>query len=107
MGLVLFHPEPNHIEAQPNKMFEYMIAGLPVIASNFPLWRQLVEGAGCGLVVNPLSVSEIAQAMEWILDHPAEAAQMGERGREYVLRQANWAPEAQKLIALYQDLQSR
>ena len=42
--LVTFLKTPNHIDAQPNKMFEYMSAGLPIITSNFPLWREIVEG---------------------------------------------------------------
>ena len=103
-GLVLFHPAPNHLDAQPNKMFEYMAAGLPIIASDFPLWREIVDGAGCGLLVDPQDSAAIAEAMEWLLANPEEAEAMGQRGREAVERQYNWAPEAEKLLALYERL---
>jgi glycosyltransferase involved in cell wall biosynthesis len=53
-GVVFFYPLPNYIDAQPNKMFEYMSAGLPIITSNFPVWREIVEGNECGLCVDPL-----------------------------------------------------
>jgi len=103
-GLVLFHPERNHVRAQPNKMFEYMAAGVPVIASDFPLWRSIVEGAGCGRLVDPLDPKAIAGAMRWVMDHPQEASAMGERGRRAVLEEYNWEREAKKLFALYDAL---
>jgi len=106
-GLVLFLPEPNHVRAQPNKMFEYMAAGLPVIASDFPLWREIVEGAGCGLLVDPEDPAAIAGAMQWILDNPEEAEAMGRRGREAVETRYNWDAEAEKLVALYRRLLDR
>jgi glycosyltransferase involved in cell wall biosynthesis len=103
-GLVLFQPIPNHLAAQPNKMFEYMAAGLPVIASDFPLWRSIVEGAGCGLLVDPLDPKKIAAAMRWIMDHPPEARALGDRGRQAVRKTYNWDREFPKLLALYESL---
>ena len=54
-GIVTFHALPNHIDAQPNKMFEYMSAGLPLITSNFPFWREIVEKNNCGICVDPMN----------------------------------------------------
>ncbi len=104
MGLVLFMPLPNHINSQPNKLFEYMSAGLPVIASDFPLWREIVEGAKCGLLVDPSDPVKIADAMVWILEHPQEAETMGNRGRKTVEEKYNWESEASKLVNLYNKL---
>src|SRR5439155_17328620 len=107
VGLVLFHPEPNHVEAQPNKMFEYMSAGLPVLASRFPLWESLIRDADSGLCVDPLDPSEIAAAMTFLLDSPQRAAEMGARGRAAVASSYNWDVEAPKLIELYRALDGR
>jgi glycosyltransferase involved in cell wall biosynthesis len=81
-----------------------MSASLPVIASDFPLWREIVDGAGCGLLVDPKDPHAIANAMRWIIDHPAEAAEMGQRGRKAVEQRYNWEAESESLIALYLDL---
>lgn len=101
IGLVLLHPAPNHIEAQPNKLFEYMAAGLPVVASDFPLWRDLIEGLGCGLVVNPLDPGEIAGAISILLEDPLRAEAMGRRGKEAIAAKYNWNIEARDFLNLY------
>ena len=103
-GLVILHPTPKYLDAYPTKMFEYMSVGLPVIVSGFPLWRRIVDEAGCGLPVDPLNPQAIADAMVWILDHPAEAEAMGRRGREAVEKYYNWETETDKLAALYKKL---
>jgi glycosyltransferase involved in cell wall biosynthesis len=103
-GLVLLHPTINYIDALPVKMFEYMSAGLPVIASDFPLLRQIIEGVGCGLLVDPLNPKAIAEAMRWLLNHPTEAEAMGRRGRQAVEQTYNWDAEAAKIIDLYNKL---
>jgi glycosyltransferase involved in cell wall biosynthesis len=104
LGLVLYHPDRSHDQAQPNKLFEYMSMGLPVIASNFPLWRDIVEKTGSGLVVDPLDPHAIAVAIERLLANPREARTMGRNGWEAVRTMFNWDVEAAKLLSLYRTL---
>lgn len=103
-GLVTLHPIRNYIDARPIKLFEYMAAGLPVIASDFPRWREIVEESRCGLLVDPNSPEMIALAMRWILDHPDEAQEMGVRGRHAVIERYNWETQAKNLTALYRSI---
>lgn len=103
-GLVTFLPAPNHIDAQPNKMFEYMSAGIPVIASNFPLWKEIIEGHNCGLCVDPLDSRAIAEAIDYLVAHPAKAEEMGRNGQCAVHQTYNWAIEETKLLQFYRCL---
>jgi glycosyltransferase involved in cell wall biosynthesis len=103
-GLVVLHPEPNYIDSQPTKLFEYMAAGLPVIASDFPRWREIVLSAQCGLVVDPLRPDEIALAAGWLLENPTEAFEMGRRGRIWVEREKAWSREERVLTRAYGKL---
>ncbi|GAB6183586.1 glycosyltransferase family 4 protein [Thermodesulfovibrio hydrogeniphilus] len=104
VGLVVFGPVPNNVEGWPAKLFEYMSTGLPVIASNFPLWKEIVEGNQCGITVDPLDPKAIAQAIEYLLTNPEEAQKMGENGRRAVKEKYNWDLEAAKLLSLYKEL---
>lgn len=106
MGLVLFHPAPNHMESLPTKLFEYMSAGLPVIASDIPLWRSIIAPEDCGILVNPLDPQDIARGVRHLLDSPAEAQQMGSRGRDAVLSRFSWESQVPNLIGLYDRLLS-
>lgn len=103
-GMVTLHPTLAYMDALPVKMFEYMNAGLPVIASDFPLWRQIIDDAECGVCVDPLNPRAIAEAIDWIASHPEEARRMGENGRRAVRERYNWAVEEKKLVALYESL---
>jgi glycosyltransferase involved in cell wall biosynthesis len=103
-GLVVFHPVPNHLEAQPNKLFEYMSAGLPVIASDFPLWRDIIESAGCGILVDPLDPAAIAKAIDWMCVNQDEARRMGARGRAAIEGKYNWKNECKALVEGYSEL---
>lgn len=103
-GLVILHPTRNYLDSLPIKMFEYMSAGLPVIASNFPLWKTIIEQNKCGICVDPYNPKEIADAIQWLADHPQEAKVMGENGRKAVEKLYNWENESKKLLELYEAI---
>lgn len=104
IGLVLLHPIINYLDAYPVKLFEYMATGIPVIASDFPLWRKIVESSQCGFLVDPMKPKEIAKAIDWLLENQDEAEQMGKNGRNAVMGQYNWACEEGQLLELYRGL---
>jgi glycosyltransferase involved in cell wall biosynthesis len=88
----------------PVKLFEYMLAGLPVIASDFPLPRRILSEYQCGLLVTSADPVEIAGAISYLIEHPGDAAAMGARGRQAVETEFNWVGEEAKLLALYDRL---
>jgi glycosyltransferase involved in cell wall biosynthesis len=87
-----------------NKLFEYMLADLPVICTDFILWKEVVEKNNCGICVNPRNVHEIANAIKFLIDNPDVAKQMGNNGKKIVVEKYNWRCEAKKLLKIYNHL---
>lgn len=100
-GLVTLHPVINYLDALPIKMFEYMSAGIPVIASNFPLWMDIIENNHCGICVDPLNPKAIAVAIDYLVTNPEKAKEMGMNGKKAVNEKYNWEVEEKKLLSLY------
>lgn len=101
LGIVTLHPVPNYLPSLPTKLFEYMAYGLPVVASDFPLWREIVEEAECGLLVDPMKPGSIADGIRYLLEHPEEAERMGQSGQRMVRKKYSWAAESVKLLGVY------
>lgn len=89
------------------KFFEYMAVGLPLICTDFDMWKAVVEAEACGICVNPQDVDAIAAAIVWIRDHPQAAQAMGERGRQAVQIRYHWGIEEAKLLDMYRMLSGR
>ena len=106
-GLVLLRPIPHAMEALPIKLFEYMAAGLPVLSSDFPLWRKIVESAGCGILIDPDDWGAIAAAMARIVEDPLQAEEMGRRGRQAVIETYSWEKESERLLEVHRFADAR
>jgi len=103
-GIVTYLPMPNHTDAMPNKIFEYMAMGLPIIASDFPAWKKFIEKENTGICVDPTSPRQIADALLRLdIDRPF-ASELGRNGRKAFLEKYNWEVEEKKLIALYEEM---
>lgn len=87
-----------------NKLFEYMMAGLPVICTDFVLWKEVVEKNNCGICVNPHNNHEIVDAINFLLNNPETAIQMGKNGRDAIFREYNWSSQSIKLLSVYEKI---
>ncbi len=104
IGLLLLHPTPTFLTSYPLKMFEYMAAGLPIIASDFPEWKDLIKRYNCGISVNPLDINAIKEAINYLLQHPEKAYELGQNGMNAINNHMNWENESQNLLKTYQKL---
>lgn len=106
VGWIPWQWTPNNDQGTPVKLFEYMAAGLPVVASKLGFIAKIVEETGCGLLVPPSDTQAHADAICYLLDHPDEAVAMGERGKRAVLDRYNWSHVEKKLLNFYEQILS-
>jgi glycosyltransferase involved in cell wall biosynthesis len=104
VGVIPLRPIPNYRAAYPVKLFEYLAAGLPVVATDVPLWGELLNAHGCGLCVPADSPRRLAEAINAILDDDDRARAMGRCARLAAERHYSWQTQADTLVRLYGDL---
>jgi glycosyltransferase involved in cell wall biosynthesis len=100
-GLMIYQPDENYLNTYPIKLFEYLMCGIPVIASDFPYWKDFFNKYDCGILVDPNNLDEIKNAITWIDKNKQKAIEMGERGRNAVLKNYSWESQFQNLTELY------
>lgn len=106
-GLALFPASQHYAEKELTKFFEYMAVGLPIIASDFPVWRDLIEGNGVGICVDINKVENVLSAIQELKENPKKTKEMGLRGKALVKSSLNWETEFTKLLNLYKELEGQ
>ena len=88
----------NHEFTVSNKIFDYLMAGLPVLASNLPGLRRVIDHSGGGIVYEPGSVTDLAEKIGYLHSNPAVLDSMGSKGRQFAIAEGNWEHEREKFV---------
>jgi glycosyltransferase involved in cell wall biosynthesis len=91
--------------AAPNKLFEYMMAGLPIAASDLPYIRRVVESAGVGLIFDPTNTEDMVSVLRELLSSQERLDRMSARSFQAASRYC-WEHEYEKLDTIYASLAS-
>lgn len=102
VGCVFYEDNPNNRVGIPNRLFEYMYCGLPVVVSDFPELRNIVESADCGVVVNSEDPQDIARGLAQIVTNREKASQMGANGKKAIEEVYGYHIDLDNLISFYQ-----
>ncbi len=104
IGLCLVSKNANSYESYPRKMFEYMGVGLPLITSDFPLYKKVIEKYNCGLCIKGNSAIAIADAIEVLIKDQTLRNTMSANGIKTALEHYNWEKESKSLLSLYEKI---
>ncbi len=85
-----------------NKLFEYMLAGLPIICTDFELWKEIIDKYNCGIYVQPNNKFELENAIKFLTCNKDKAFIMGQNGRNAILNEYNWKNEEIKYLKTFQ-----
>lgn len=92
----------NHYSASSNKLFEYMMAGVPVVACSFPEIQRVVEGDGTGVSVDSHEPESIANGVNWLLDNPDKHSEMKIKSIK-ASKKYNWENEQNIFLNVYDN----
>ncbi len=104
VGIVFLEPLPNYRESLPTKLFEYMAAGMPFLASDFPHWRNMLDGDNAGVFVDSSEPSAPAAALRELMADPQLRQEMGRRGRKAIEERYNFEADVPHLVGLTKGL---
>jgi glycosyltransferase involved in cell wall biosynthesis len=103
-GVVPLPDVPKFRVNVPMKLFEYLAAGVPAVASDLPATRALLDGSDAAVLVPPGDHAGFADALAGLLRDPGQAAALARRGREAVDDRFHWEREERTLLRVYAGL---
>lgn len=109
LGLILFSPDYslNIRYCLPNKFFEYLMAGLPVLSSSLDILQEIISTHDVGQVVSSLAPEDVGTAINALLADRAALARMSQNALRVAQEEFNWDKEKLALIDLYQQVLSK
>ena len=102
--IAILKPIPLYATVYPNKVFDYMAAGKPVLLAIEGVIQDVVEAAGAGLIIPPGDPNALAEGITYMADHENEGIEMGIKGREYIKKHFDRPIQAEKFAQLMGDL---
>ncbi|NIJ55975.1 glycosyltransferase [Dyadobacter arcticus] len=100
-GIALLKPVADYPDSFTTKLFEYMALGIPVITSDFPLYKQVVEHSECGFCISPYDDNMLYEKLVWVIENREAASEMGLNGRKSAEKNYNWTSEKSSLLSFY------
>ena len=92
------------IDTLPTKVYDYMSMQLPVVISNTDFAQKMNDKYHFAICVDPTNSEVIANAIQWLYEHPEQAVEMGNNGRKAIEEEFNWEKESEKLVDFYKNL---
>lgn len=86
------------------KLFEYMMAGIPIICSDHDVWHEIITKNDCGICVDPNDINQITDAINYLINNPEEAKRMGDNAYRAVQTEYNWQSQEKELYKIYNKI---